>query len=77
MRAGNHVYSPISHSHPIAKVCDLPLGWDYWGAVDRSFIEWADAVYVLMLDGWKGSTGVGAEIEIARSLGKDVSYIEK
>jgi len=27
---GHHVFSPISHTHPIAQAGDLPTGWDYW-----------------------------------------------
>lgn len=73
MRAGHIVYSPISHSHPIAEAGGLPLGWDYWERVDREFIAWADAVHVFCLDGWKESRGVQAEIKMAAEMGKPVA----
>jgi nucleoside 2-deoxyribosyltransferase len=76
MREGYLVFSPISHTHPIAERGDLPKGWDFWEAYDRTFIDWADEVHVLMLDGWKESKGVTAEIAIAKELGKPVHYIE-
>lgn len=75
METGNTVYSPISHTHPIAEAGNLPLGWDYWERVDRAFIEWADAIYVLRLVGWEESKGVKAEIAIAEELGKPVAFI--
>jgi len=76
MCEGNLVFSPISHTHPIAVAGDLPKGWNYWKDYDKSFIEWADEIYVFMLEGWKESTGVQAEIKLAEDLGKKVTYIE-
>lgn len=75
MRAGHNVYSPISHSHEIAKVCELPTSWEFWAECDRAFIEWADELHVLMADGWKESVGVQAEIDIAFGLGKPVRFV--
>lgn len=75
MNAGNIVFSPIAHSHPIAVQCDLPTGWDFWHAFDRAFIEWADAVVVLQLPGWENSVGIKAEIEIAAEIGKPVEFM--
>lgn len=72
MREGHIVFSPISHSHPIAVQCDLPKGWDFWHEFDKAFIEWADEVYILKKSGWKESIGVQAEIKIAKSLNKPV-----
>lgn len=73
---GNIVFSPISHTHPIATQCDLPLGWEFWDAFDQAFIEWADVVVVAMLPGWEDSVGVTAEISIAKELGKPVEYFD-
>lgn len=76
MREGKQVFSPISHTHPIAEATELPLGWDFWQEYDRAFIEHSKEVIVLMLPGWKESTGVTAEIEIAKELGISVYFIE-
>ena len=42
---------------------------------DRRFLEACDEVVVLLLDGWRESIGVKAEIEIVRELGKPVSFL--
>ena len=76
MSKGILVFSPISHTHPIALAGDLPKGWEFWKNYDISFIEWADEIQVLMLDGWEESTGVTSEIEIAESMKKPVYYLE-
>jgi len=75
MADGLLVFSPISHTHPIALAGNLPKGWDYWQQYDLTFIRWADEVHVLLLDGWAESVGVTAEIALAESLGKPVRYI--
>jgi hypothetical protein len=76
MKCGDFVFSPISHTHPIAEAGGLPGSWEYWEPYDRSFLEWADELHVLMLPGWKESIGVQAEIRIAQASGKPVKYIE-
>ena len=76
MRDGHIVYSPISHTHPIAMEGDLPLDWSYWQSVDEFYIRLCERVIVLELNGWKKSKGVQAEIEIARALDKPVEFTE-
>jgi len=74
MGIGFIVYSPISHTHPIAMECNLPTDWEYWKNIDISFLKWCDVVHVICLHGWKESKGVQAEIKIARVLGKEIIY---
>lgn len=76
MRDGLYVYSPISHTHPIAMVCDLPLGWDYWEGYDRAMLAACSELVVLMLAGWQESVGVQGEMQIAEELGLPVRFIE-
>ena len=76
MKEGHLVFSPISHTHPIALAGDLPGGWEFWEAYDRTFIDWADEIHVLKLPGWSTSTGVSAEIALGIELDKPVTYIE-
>ena len=73
-QCGLPLYSPIVYSAAIA-AHNLP--WDFWMKFDRPFLKAADRVWVLMLDGWKESKGVQAEIGIARKLGKHVAYVEE
>ena len=76
MGAGAGVFSPISHTHPIAEEGSLPKGWDYWERYDRLMISRSDMVMVLKLPGWKDSVGVAKEILIAQELKIPVEYIE-
>jgi len=74
MRAGHVVFSPIAHSHPIARF-GLPTDWAYWERQDREHLARCDEVVVLLLDGWQESRGVQAEIRLAETLGKPVRYL--
>ena len=76
MAGGMHVFSPISHTHPIAVEGDLPRGWEYWEAYDRVMLKACQKLIVLKLDGWDKSVGVAGEIAIAQELGIEVEYLE-
>lgn len=72
---GYIIFSPLSHSHPIASASHLELGWEQWQEMDKVFIRLCSKMIVLMLDDWKKSIGVQAEIEYARELGMKIIYI--
>jgi nucleoside 2-deoxyribosyltransferase len=74
LKAGLVVFSPIVHSHPLVAF-DMPTGWDFWEPIDRAYLARCDEVVVLMLDGWQQSTGVRAEIALARGLCKPVRFL--
>ena len=76
MRGGMHIYSPISHTHSIAMAGDLPKGWDFWEQYDRVMLAACVKVIVLRQDGWDQSTGVAAEIAIAKDMGLPVEFID-
>jgi hypothetical protein len=76
MAEGNYIFSPISHTHPIALAGSLPGGWDYWEGYDRTIIACCCKIIVLRLPGWELSTGVQAEIKIGQELGIPVEYID-
>ena len=76
MLQGAVVYSPIVHSHPITERFKLPVTWEFWAHFDRSMIQRADALEVLMLPGWCRSVGVNAEIDFARGLGLPITFHE-
>lgn len=65
MNLGHVVFSPISHSHPIAEDADLPGTWEFWENQDRVFLSKCTSVVVINTPGWLTSKGVTAEIEIA------------
>lgn len=74
IEAGDIVFSPIVHSHPMADY-GLPSTWGFWRRQDQAFLERCDEVVVLTLDGWGESAGVQGEIGIAHELGKPVRYL--
>ena len=76
MEGGDFVFSPISHSHPIAMAGNLPTDWTYWEKYDRAMLETCCRLVVLTLPGWTESEGVTAEIDIAAELGLPVTYME-
>jgi len=72
MEAGNIVFSPIAHSHPISLHLDNSLDLGFWMAQDRAFVDWCDELHVLMIPGWDTSKGVAMEIAWACEAGKPV-----
>jgi hypothetical protein len=68
MRRGHHVFSPIAHSHVIAKIGKLDLGWEFWRDIDFAWIRACGHLCVFTLDGWRDSVGVQAELSFAVSL---------
>ncbi len=74
MRHGLNVFSPIVHSHPLAEL-GLPSDWGFWQRIDRDMLVRCDELVVLMLDGWRQSRGVTAEIELAHGYDIAVRYV--
>jgi hypothetical protein len=77
MNEGHIVFSPISHSHPIAIAHNLPTDWEFWKKFDESFIEWCDELWVVIIgeNGYElcnKSKGVTAEMQIAKGYGKQI-----
>ncbi len=72
LREGHLVFSPISHSHPIAVQCELPTEHTFWKKWNGSFIEWCNVLYVAALDGYLESEGVWWEMKTAKRKGKEV-----
>ena len=77
MAKNRYVFSPISHTHPIADAGTLPRGWSFWEGYDRTMLSRCNRLYVLMLDGWEDSTGVQAEIKIAVEYNIPTCYIDE
>lgn len=77
LKEGCNVYSPISHSHPIATQCGLPTDWDFWKEIDTEMIAWSDEVKIITFRDWKKSTGVNNERSVARDCGIKISTISQ
>ena len=76
MRLGLHIYSPITHNHPLALLGDMPIEWSYWERYDRLMLSFCSEMIVLRLDGWEESVGVTAKIQIARNMGMPIKYVD-
>jgi hypothetical protein len=76
MAEGKYIFSPISHTHPIAEAGQLPRGWEYWEGYDRQILKNCTKIIVLKLPGWDISSGVQAEIQIGKELGIPVEYAD-
>lgn len=75
MSQGTLVFSPITYTHNMQKLYDMPTDWQFWQRMCCAFVSWADELWVLRLDGWKESVGVQAEIREAERQGKAVRYV--
>jgi len=71
---GIKVFSPIAYSHPLAIQYKLGLDFEYWQKLNESWIDWADCLLVLMLEGWEQSRGILSEVNYAIDAGKMVYY---
>jgi hypothetical protein len=76
MGQGHKVFSPITHTHPIAVQCGLPLGFDFWQEYDEAILAACAEMVVITLDGWQQSKGVQGEMEIAKRLGIPIRFME-
>ena len=79
---GYIVFSPITHSHPIS--CEMDrgehkpggvLGHDFWLNQDMHFLNWAEELWILMLDGWEKSYGVKWETDYMYIDQKVIRYV--
>lgn len=62
------VFSPITHSRPIALCNSCGGGWEIWSELDLSIInDWSDELYILAIPGWLKSVGVNGEKDFAIS----------
>lgn len=76
MGKGQVIFSPITHSHVVAREWTLPTDWEFWREQDLEILKRCDAVAVLKLPGWQESIGVRAEIDAAIMNGIPVLYVE-
>ena len=78
MKAGIVVFSPISHSVPIAEyVGEIESEHDFWMSIDIPILHRCDELLVLGLDGWSESKGVQREMFEAIALRKPIVQIEE
>ncbi len=75
MKEGWKIFSPIAHSHPIARY-GLPTDYDYWKDWNHRLIRCMQELWVLKLPGYEDSKGLTGEIKFAIDEGKALKYLE-
>ena len=73
MEDGHIVFSPIVHGHNIDQA--LSESHAFWIKQCIGMLEKADALYVLMIDGWHTSKGIAQEIDYATMKGMKIFYL--
>lgn len=73
---GYVVFAPVAFGWAIQKFRNMPTDWEYWKKVCRAYISRCQTVAVLMLPGWRESTGIQEELKIAAELNIPVIYID-
>lgn len=76
MAQGRFIFSPITHTRPIAESAKLPGDAAFWIGYDESVLAGCSRLLVLMLPEWRQSKGVKLELAIAERLGIPIQYLD-
>jgi hypothetical protein len=77
IKRGVPVYSPIVHTHPIARFGDIdPLSHEIWLAADAPLMDSAFALIVVKMTGWGVSYGVSEEMKRFAAAGKPIWFLD-
>jgi len=75
--AGIPCFSPIIHSHFVAKVCKMdPTDYNIWMPSERPIMEAANGLIVLKLLGWQESVGLRLEMDFFNEKGLPIVYMD-
>lgn len=73
IKHGVNVFSPISHSHPIATDSQMDhSNHDLWLPNELAFIRVSNGLLINPSPGWRLSKGIAIEVTYAKELGKPV-----
>ncbi len=68
--------SPITVGTTILKYTDLPSDFEFWQQFSYDLLSVCTEIHILMLDGWRESIGVQAEIAYAEEHNITITYIK-
>jgi hypothetical protein len=74
---GHIVMSPIVYGHTLLQYKEMPGDWQFWKNFCESFLYKSDEMFVYKIEGWNKSTGLLAELELAKSLNIKITYLEE
>lgn len=61
-------FSPIVHSHEMAKIYNMGRAWETWATYNREMLRQCWELHILQLPGWDASEGIKIEREWARQF---------
>ena len=70
------VFSPIVHCHPAAENDGLPTDAKFWKFYNSVMLKGARELWLLLLDGWKESSGMNGERDMAVEFGIPYRQVE-
>lgn len=77
IKMGFVIFSPISHSHPIARVGGIdPRSHELWMAQNDRFMHACSGMIAVKLPGWKSSIGMALEAEYFQRARKPIVEME-
>jgi hypothetical protein len=77
LKRGALVYSPIAHTHPIAKFAHIdPYALDVWLPFDEAIMNVCDTLVIATMRGWPESKGIAHEIEFFRTQAKPIYLMD-
>lgn len=75
MKHGFPIFSPIAHSHPVAKFGEIdPLDHEIWMKSDSPMMQAAAGLLVYCAPSWRESRGVAHEIMFFRVMEKPIAF---
>lgn len=79
MQKGYNVFSPLTHSDPVADYIseENRVSHDFWLKIDFDIIKRCDELWVYCLPGWDRSYGISQEIVFAKNNDITVRFITK
>jgi hypothetical protein len=72
LNRGLSVYCPIVQTHLIARNHKLPVEFDFWEKMDKSFIDWCEVFMFIRIKGWTNSKGIYQEMQYAEAQDKQI-----
>ena len=76
MKLDYFIFSPISHSHPIAQQCNMDaIDHDFWLRQDCAIFMHCEMMMIIAIDGWEESYGIGLELIWAKDLDMPVVLV--
>lgn len=79
MLQGHTVFSPISHSVPVAEYLpsELLLSHEFWQSQDQPLLRLCQEIWICPPDAALTSRGVAAEVKEANRLGLPIRYVDE